>query len=175
MHCFTVYSYYALNKILYNSVDVGSLSNHVIFSILFDFLLFLYFSCFVFHNNAIGWVFLGLVLLSQTNILYYPCERIWCCSCPCFRFGKNMRRAGFGSCFVQVILLLLNGIKVNFFVQISNSDILTWLQLIAYLCLYFQISTSNIIYLSKENSKTVLLIFNFSFNFAGIRLFHSSC
>jgi hypothetical protein len=25
-----------------------------------------------------------------------------CCSCPCYRFGKNMRRAGFGSCFLQV-------------------------------------------------------------------------
>lgn len=22
--------------------------------------------------------------------------------CPCYRFGKNMKRAGFGSCFMQV-------------------------------------------------------------------------
>lgn len=28
------------------------------------------------------------------------------CSCPCYRFGKNMGRAGFGSCFIQVNITL---------------------------------------------------------------------
>lgn len=27
--------------------------------------------------------------------------------CPCYRFGKNMKRAGFGSCFLQGFILLI--------------------------------------------------------------------
>ncbi|KAK2644241.1 hypothetical protein Ddye_019436 [Dipteronia dyeriana] len=35
--------------------------------------------------------------------------------CPCYRFGKNMRRAGFGSCFLQgtVYLILAIGVVMN--------------------------------------------------------------
>lgn len=33
--------------------------------------------------------------------------------CPCYRFGKNMRRAGFGSCFLQgTIYFILSGIAL---------------------------------------------------------------
>lgn len=36
--------------------------------------------------------------------------------CPCYRFGKNMKRAGFGSCFIQatIYLILAIGALVNF-------------------------------------------------------------
>ncbi|XP_061368821.1 cell number regulator 2-like [Gastrolobium bilobum] len=36
--------------------------------------------------------------------------------CPCYRFGKNMKRAGFGSCYIQAIVyfLLATGALLNF-------------------------------------------------------------
>lgn len=36
--------------------------------------------------------------------------------CPCYRFGKNMKRAGFGSCYIQaaIYLILAIGAFVNF-------------------------------------------------------------
>ncbi|OIV96125.1 hypothetical protein TanjilG_13057 [Lupinus angustifolius] len=36
--------------------------------------------------------------------------------CPCYRFGKNMKRAGFGSCYVQTVayFLLAMGAFLNF-------------------------------------------------------------
>ncbi|XP_058735510.1 uncharacterized protein LOC131607533 [Vicia villosa] len=36
--------------------------------------------------------------------------------CPCYRFGKNMKRAGFGSCYIQaaIYMILAIGAFVNF-------------------------------------------------------------
>ncbi|KAJ1379163.1 PLAC8 motif-containing protein [Sesbania bispinosa] len=36
--------------------------------------------------------------------------------CPCYRFGKNMKRAGFGSCYIQAVVyfLLAIGAFLNF-------------------------------------------------------------
>ncbi|KAG4398528.1 hypothetical protein GLYMA_08G060400v4 [Glycine max] len=38
------------------------------------------------------------------------------CSCPCYRFGKNMKRADFGSCYIQgaIYFLLAIGAFLNF-------------------------------------------------------------
>ncbi|XP_050217788.1 protein PLANT CADMIUM RESISTANCE 11 [Mercurialis annua] len=34
--------------------------------------------------------------------------------CPCYRFGKNMRRAGFGSCFLQAAVYYILALSVLF-------------------------------------------------------------
>ncbi|KAL7130168.1 hypothetical protein ABFS83_13G115400 [Erythranthe nasuta] len=57
--------------------------------------------------------------------------------CPCYRFGKNMRRAGFGSCFAQGFIYLVLALVALFSLV---AFIVTRRCYFLYLCISFTIS-----------------------------------
>ncbi|KAI8567502.1 hypothetical protein RHMOL_Rhmol02G0127600 [Rhododendron molle] len=62
------------------------------------------------NNNNNGGEFGGVLRMWEGEILDCFDDRrvaLQSTCCPCYRFGKNMRRAGFGSCFVQGIVYLI--------------------------------------------------------------------
>ncbi|KAJ9136260.1 hypothetical protein P3X46_033352 [Hevea brasiliensis] len=70
-------------------------------------------------NDAIGGEFGGVFRMWEGEVLDCFHERriaIESLCCPCYRFGKNMRRAGFGYCFLQetVYCILALSALLNF-------------------------------------------------------------
>lgn len=70
-------------------------------------------------RDADDWEFGGIFRMWEGEVFpdYFEDHRIAMEStcCPCYRFGKNMKRAGFGSCFLQGIVhfILALGALVN--------------------------------------------------------------
>ncbi|XP_057960599.1 cell number regulator 5 [Malania oleifera] len=59
--------------------------------------------------------------------------------CPCSRFGKNMRRAGFGSCFIQGTLYFILAIAA---LLSCIAFVVTWRHCFLYLAVAFTISVT---------------------------------
>ncbi|KAJ9168956.1 hypothetical protein P3X46_020429 [Hevea brasiliensis] len=91
-------------------------------------------------NDAIGGEFGGVFRMWEGEVLNCFDDRriaIESLCCPCYRFGKNMRRAGFGSCFLRgtVYYILALSALLNFI-----AFIITKRRCFLYLAVAFTIS-----------------------------------